>query len=132
MGRALSFVFLLLLLGGTGTAWASPRELTDSELDLITAGAVSLEVFDNGQLSFQIGAGGRAVPIDGTANISRGNGSLLSSISTLVLNGNAQSNLHSLVNITAISSTIQVFMNLNVNIHSTVGTVGQFNSAPRF
>jgi hypothetical protein len=132
MGCVLSFVLVLLLAGGIAPVWASPRELSDAELDQITAGAVSAQVLDNGQVSFQFGAGGGAIPIDGAGTITPQNGSLLSSISNVVLNGNAQSNLHSLVNITAISSAIQVLINLNVNIHSTVGSVRQFNGAPRF
>ena len=47
--------------------------------------------------------------------------------STLSINGNAQQNLSSLVNINAVNSKINVLLNLNVNINSTVGTVVQSN-----
>jgi hypothetical protein len=43
------------------------------------------------------------------------------------LGGNAQQNLSSLININAVNSTINVLLNLNVNINSTVGTILQSN-----
>jgi hypothetical protein len=46
---------------------------------------------------------------------------------TLSLNGNAQQNLSSLVNINAVNSQVNVLLNLNVNINSTVGTLTQAN-----
>ena len=46
---------------------------------------------------------------------------------TINLSDNAQQNLNSLVNITAVNSNINVLLNLNVNINSTVGTVTQSN-----
>jgi hypothetical protein len=48
-------------------------------------------------------------------------------MSTLSLNGGAQQNLSSLVNINAVNSNINVLLNLNVNLNSTVGTVSQSN-----
>jgi len=50
------------------------------------------------------------------------------SVQSIALNGQAQQNLSSLVNILSINSTISVMMNLNVNINSTVGTVNQGNT----
>jgi hypothetical protein len=46
---------------------------------------------------------------------------------SLTLNGEAQQNLSSLVNINAVNSKINVLLNLNVNINSAVGTVVQSN-----
>ena len=46
---------------------------------------------------------------------------------TLQLMDNAQSNLNSLININAVNSPIQVLLNLNVNVNSTVGNVNQWN-----
>ena len=46
---------------------------------------------------------------------------------TLTLNGGAQQNLTSLVNINAVNSNVNVLLNLNVNINSTVGTITQTN-----
>jgi hypothetical protein len=48
-------------------------------------------------------------------------------MSALTLNGGAQQNLSSLVNINAVNSNINVLLNLNVNMNSTVGTVMQSN-----
>ena len=47
--------------------------------------------------------------------------------STLTLNGGAQQNLSSLVNINAVNSNVNVLLNLTVNINSTVGTITQSN-----
>ena len=47
--------------------------------------------------------------------------------STLTLNGGAQQNLTSLININAVNSNVNVLLNLNVNINSTVGTIMQSN-----
>lgn len=46
----------------------------------------------------------------------------------LSLMDNAQSNLRSLININAVSSPIQVLLNLNINVHSTIDRVIQVNS----
>ena len=48
-------------------------------------------------------------------------------LSSLTLNGDAQQNLTSLININAVNSKINVLLNLNVNINSTVATVLQTN-----
>lgn len=49
------------------------------------------------------------------------------SVGTLTLNGSAQQNLSSLININAVNSKVNVLLNLNVNINSTVGTIIQTN-----
>jgi hypothetical protein len=46
---------------------------------------------------------------------------------TINLGGSAQQNLSSLININAVNSTINVLLNLNINIDSTVGTILQNN-----
>ena len=43
------------------------------------------------------------------------------------MSGQAQQNLNALVNIAAVNSSVQVLMNLNVNINSRVGSVSQGN-----
>jgi hypothetical protein len=43
------------------------------------------------------------------------------------MNGQAQQNLSSLININAVNSNINVLLNLNVNLNSTVGTLTQAN-----
>jgi hypothetical protein len=49
--------------------------------------------------------------------------------STLVIRDNAQQNLQSLINVTAVNSRIQVLVNLNITINSTVGAVQQINAS---
>jgi len=48
--------------------------------------------------------------------------------SSLQLMDNAQSNLRSLININAVNSPVQVLLNLNININSSIGAVSQLNS----
>lgn len=47
---------------------------------------------------------------------------------TLQLMDNAQSNLRSLINVNAVNSPVQVLLNLNININSTIGNVNQLNN----
>ena len=49
------------------------------------------------------------------------------SAAQLYLSDSAQSNLRALVNINAVNSPVQVLLNLNVNINSSVGQLRQFN-----
>ncbi|MEE8165599.1 MAG: hypothetical protein V3T64_08520, partial [Myxococcota bacterium] len=48
-------------------------------------------------------------------------------IGNLILSGQSQSNLRSLININAVNSEIQLLLNLHISIDSTVGTLNQFN-----
>ena len=48
--------------------------------------------------------------------------------SSLLLMGNAQSNLQSFININAVNSPIQVLLNLNINVNSTIGNINQLNN----
>jgi hypothetical protein len=107
----------------------TPKPLNDAAMDRVTAGGVTAGV-SNGVVDFQgsvptknglvTGAGTLAVltgPLTGTSQ----------SQSTLTLNGQAQQNLSSLININAVNSNINVLLNLNVNLNSTVGTITQTN-----
>ena len=130
MSRFLVIASLALLtqVGMTQSLTSHKRQpLNDATLDRITAGGVSAGISD-GVVKFQgtvptpnglvSSAGTLAVltgPITGT------------NMSTLTLNGGAQQNLSSLVNINAVNSNINVLLNLNVNMNSTVGTVMQSN-----
>lgn len=103
------------------------KPLSDAALDQVTAGGITA------------GLSGCVVHFQGqipTANgLVSSTGSLAlqgtpigtSTTGTLSLNGNAQQNLSSLVNINAVNSKINVLLNLNVNINSTVGTLTQSN-----
>jgi hypothetical protein len=63
----------------------------------------------------------------GTLQVLTGPLTSTTNMGTLTLNGSAQQNLSSLVNINAVNSNINVLLNLNVNINSTVGTLTQTN-----
>jgi hypothetical protein len=106
---------------------AAPIPMSDSTLDHVTAAGISASASD-GIIKFQgqvptanglvSSAGTLAVqsaPLTGT------------SIGSITLNGNAQQNLSSLININAVNSKINVLLNLNVNINSTVGSILQSN-----
>lgn len=121
----------LALLAQVGMAQSSIKHggepLNDAALDRVTAAGVSAGISD-GVVKFEgsvptanglvTGAGTLAVlkgPISGT------------SVGSLTLNGDAQQNLSSLVNINAVNSKIDVLLNLTVNINSTIGTLTQSN-----
>jgi hypothetical protein len=130
MSRFLVIASLALLTQAGMAQSLAPHKgqpLNDAALDRITAGGVSAGISD-GVVKFQgttptpnglvSGAGTLAVltgPITGT------------NMGTLTLNGGAQQNLSSLVNINAVNSNVNVLLNLNVNINSTVGSVIQSN-----
>jgi hypothetical protein len=131
--RRLFVVASLALLIPAGMAQTAaqhkPQSLNDAAMDRVTAGGVTAGLSD-GIVKFQgsvptknglvTGAGTLAVltgPLTGTSQ----------SQSTLTLNGQAQQNLSSLININAVNSNINVLLNLNVNLNSTVGTITQTN-----
>ena len=102
------------------------KPLSDAAMDQITAGTVTAGISD-GVVKFQ----GQTPTANGLVTSS---GSLAmqavplsSTTGTLTINGNAQQNLSSLVNINAVNSQVNVLLNLNVNINSTVGTLTQAN-----
>ncbi len=104
-----------------------PVPMSDSTLDNITAAGISATAA-NGVVKFQ-----GEVPTPNGLVSSAGSLSVQSgpntgtSIGSLTLNGSAQQNLSSLININAVNSKINVLLNLNVNINSTVGTIIQSN-----
>lgn len=116
----------LLLLGGMTPAWGL-MELTDSQMDGLTAGAsVTTQVAD-GVLNFQFQKENGRRHIDGEGSIAMTEETLPGPASTIIVRDNAQGNLRALVNLNAINSDIDVLINLNVNVNSTVGTVRQIN-----
>ena len=109
-------------------AWADDKiELGDAELDRVTAGASQTDA--GGELLFfaatRTTASGRSITVDGTFHVVEGFDPAI--IGNLILSGQSQSNLRSLININAVNSEIQVLLNLNISIDSTVGTLNQFN-----
>lgn len=133
----------IALLGGSlffGTAWGA-QELSDNDLDQITAGGTSVE-FVNGKLQFQFGEdkGNRTVDASGTIEVRKESlegtsfleDRLPQSPSFLILRDNAQGNLKAFVNVNAVNSLVQILINLNININSTVGTLRQVNRVKSF
>jgi hypothetical protein len=129
--RRLFLVASLALLTHAGMAQSAarhtPKPLTDAALDRVTAGGVSAGLND-GVVSFQGSVPTKNGLVTGAGTLAVLTGPLTgSSQSTLTLNGGAQQNLSSLVNINAVNSNINVLLNLNVNLNSTVGTLTQSN-----
>lgn len=145
------------LLIAAAPASAQGRKLSDAELDRVSAGSAggpSVQVpKTDTKLPFQREAGnttptssnliagkggttfnfqgqaGSTHTVDGNGTISFNAGPIPGATSNLILQGEAQQNLRSLINIAAVNSKIDVLVNLNVNINSTVGTVAQANSS---
>jgi len=142
--RRILVIAVLILLGSAGPTLAGAqapakagmqnhpqtkaKPLSDAALDQVTAGSISAGISD-GVVHFQ----GQAptpnglVSSSGTLALQSGPIGGTTNMGTLNLNGNAQQNLSSLVNINAVNSKINVLLNLNVNINSTVGTLTQSN-----
>jgi hypothetical protein len=120
-----------LLLGTqTGMSQSRKKALDDSMLDRVTAAGVTTRVSPSGVINFTgevptanglvTGVGSLVVQAPGSSTTTTTTGSVN-------LGGNAQQNLSSLININAVNSTINVLLNLNININSTVGTILQSN-----
>jgi hypothetical protein len=120
----------LLLATQTGVSQSRKKALDDSTLDQVTAAGVIARVSPAGVINFSgevptanglvSGAGSLVIQAPGSSTSTTTTGSLN-------LSGNAQQNLSSLININAVNSTINVLLNLNININSTVGTILQSN-----
>jgi hypothetical protein len=117
----------LVLLTQVAISQTGRKPMSDSTLDNVTAAGISATA-TNGVVNFQ-----GAVPTPNGLVSSAGSLSVQSgpntgtSIGSLTLNGSAQQNLSSLININAVNSKINVLLNLNVNLNSTVGTIIQSN-----
>jgi hypothetical protein len=120
----------LLVATQAGVCQSKKKALDDSTLDRVTAAGVTTRVLPGGVINFT----GEVPTVNGLVS---GIGSLVvqpassstttTTTGTVNLGGNAQQNLSSLININAVNSTINVLLNLNVNINSTVGTILQNN-----
>jgi hypothetical protein len=121
----------LALLTQTGIAQSSINHaaelLNDAALDRVTAGGVSAGISD-GVVKFEGSVPTPNGPVTGVGTLTVLKGPITgTNMGSLTLNGEAQQNLSSLVNINAVNSKINVLLNLNVNINSTVGTLVQSN-----
>ncbi|MBS1821834.1 MAG: hypothetical protein JST61_07650 [Acidobacteria bacterium] len=102
------------------------RPLNDAALDRVTAGKVTAALSD-GVVKFQGQTPTANGLVTSSGTLAVENVPLANTMGTLTINGNAQQNLSSLININAVNSKINVLLNLNVNINSTVGTLTQSN-----
>lgn len=105
------------------------QPMSDAVLDQVTAGSISAGLSD-GVVRFQgsTPTPNGVVSANGTLGILNAPlGSSSTTQGTLNIAGNAQQNLSSLVNINAVNSVVNVLLNLNININSTVGTLTQSN-----
>jgi hypothetical protein len=127
MSRLLVIASLAMLIP-VSMAQSKKKPLNDAALDRVTAAGVTAG-FSNGVVQFQgsVPTPNGLVSAAGTLAVLPGPLSSTTNMGTLSLNGSAQQNLSSLVNINAVNSTINVLLNLNVNINSTVGTITQSN-----
>jgi hypothetical protein len=119
----------MLLLSAARPAVAQGRKLSDGDLDKVSAGSTGSQNSGGAmQFSFE-GRAGSSHTVKGNGSISVKEGALPQISSNLLLQDNAQQNLRSLVNIVAVNSKVQVLVNLNISINSTVGAVHQANAA---
>lgn len=102
------------------------KPMSDAAMDRVTAAGVSAGV-SNGVVNFQGSVPTANGLVSSAGTMSFQSGLTGTTMGTLSLSDNAQQNLHSLVNINAVNSKINVLLNLNVNINSTVGTMTQAN-----
>jgi hypothetical protein len=118
----------LLLFTQAGLSQSNKKPLDDSTLDRVTAAGVSATV-SQGVVSFagQVPTQNGLVTSTGTLAVQTAPITSTTTMGTLSLNGNAQQNLSSLININAVNSQINVLLNLNINIDSTVGSIVQSN-----
>jgi hypothetical protein len=106
------------------------KALSDNMLDRVTAGGISATV-SQGVVTFagQVPTANGLVSSNGTLAIQTAPLSGTTTLGTLSIGGNAQQNLSSLININAVNSEINVLLNLNIDINSTIGTILQSNLA---
>ena len=126
--RFAGIVFWAFMLG-LSPAWGM-RELTDNQLDVVTAGAsLSTQRLEDGAVRFQfqkdLGSGNRSV--DGEGSILVRENPLSDPTGRLILSDNAQGNLRAISNVVAVNSDVEVLINLTINVNSRVGAVRQIN-----
>lgn len=110
-----------------GLAAHKAQPLTDVQMDRVTAAGVSAGI-NNGVVNFEGSIPTANGLVSATGSLQKLTTPLsTNNMSTLTLNGGAQQNLSSLLNINSVNSAINVLMNLNVNINSTVGSIVQSN-----
>ena len=117
----------LAILTQVGIAQSKMKPMSDGAMDQVTAAGITANVA-NGVVNFQGQAMTANGLVDGSGSLGLQTGPLNgATLANLSLNGNAQQNLSSLINLNAVNSKINVLLNLNVNINSTVATLIQSN-----
>lgn len=129
--KLMTAALLLVGLAGQGSTALAAREMADSELDGVAAGSFTADFFE-GAMSFSFGKLTSDFYVDGMGSLELRGRNFPTSYGSITMTDNAQQNLSSLVNITAVDSAIQVLLNLNLNVNSTVGTISQFNLSGGF
>lgn len=126
-----SLTAALFVLLASVQAWAEDRfELSDTELDRVTAGAASVD-WSADLVKFSANkttASGRYIVAEGTLQLVENINNHITG--TLILNDEAQKHLQSLININAVNSQVYVLLNLVINIDSVVGELHQHNLTP--
>lgn len=128
MHRNLVIASLVLLTqAGISQSSKKPKPMDDSTLSRVTAAGITANT-SNGVVTFQGQASTPNGLVSSVGSLAMQSGpNTGTSVGTLTLNGSAQQNLSSLININAVNSKVNVLLNLNVNINSTVGTIIQTN-----
>ena len=128
MYRTLVILGLLLATQAGVSQGKKSKPLSDVMLDRVTAAGVSATATD-GVVTFQgqVPTKNGLVTSTGTLAIQTAPLSSTTTTGTINLSGSAQQNLSSLINIIAVNSEINVLLNLNININSTVGAILQTN-----
>ncbi len=101
------------------------EELSDQELNAVTAGSIDASHSEEAlkRIPFRYSSGKGEV--DGEVLVLPM--ADFQSQATLQLMDNAQSNLRSLINVNAVNSPVQILLNLNINVNSTIGNINQLN-----
>ena len=126
--RARRYVLVLLVAGSFGPAVAEGRELADEEMESIVAGSVDQEIQDELLRFSYVGSAGAShtAELEGTLSLS-GRPRSGAPSGLLVIDNGAQTDLRSLVNINAVNSNVNVLLNLNIIIDSSVRDIRQIN-----
>ena len=106
------------------------KALDDDQLNQVTAGNAILDYDSSDALTrIPLLYSSKKVDVDGEVIVLPMQ--THHNTASLQLMDNAQSNLRSLININAVDSPIQVLLNLNINVQSTIDRVIQLNNLSR-
>lgn len=118
------FILIATLLSPIASAF---QPLDDQQLAKITAGSADADLQNLDSLvRIPLYYSKNNIDVDGEIFVLPS--SNYNQTSSLQLLDNAQSNLRSLININAVNSPINVLLNLNINVQSTIDRVIQLNS----